>query len=67
MQSNAKCRGYKRHRARLMPRRAGPDALELVLHDNLISQQQREWLERPENYLRPIRIREDLAASGGCR
>ena len=46
---------------------AGPDALELVLHDNQISQQQREWLERPENYLRPIRIREVLAASGGCR
>ena len=37
---------------------AGPDALELVLHDNQISQQQREWLERAENYLRPIRIRE---------
>jgi hypothetical protein len=34
-----------------------PDALELVLHDNQISQEQREWLERPENYLRPIRIR----------
>ena len=37
---------------------AGPDTLELVLHDNWISEQQREWLERPENYLRPIRIRE---------
>lgn len=37
---------------------AGPDALELVLHDNQISQQQRNRLERPENYLRPIRIRE---------
>ena len=37
---------------------AGPDALELVLHDNQITQQLREWLERPENYLRPIRIRE---------
>ena len=34
------------------------DALELVLDGNQISQQQREWLERPENYLRPIRIRE---------
>jgi hypothetical protein len=37
---------------------AEPDALELVLDGNQISQQQREWLERPENYLRPIRIRE---------
>ena len=46
------------------PRRAAhaldavPDPLELVLHDNQISQQQRNRLERPENYLRPIRIRE---------
>ena len=37
---------------------AEPDALELVLDGNQISQQQREWLERPENYLQPIRIRE---------
>ena len=37
---------------------AEPDALELVLDGNQISQRQREWLERPENYLRPIRIRE---------
>ena len=37
---------------------AEPDALTLVLDGNQISQQQREWLERPENYLRPIRIRE---------
>jgi ribosome-associated translation inhibitor RaiA len=36
----------------------GPDALELVLHGNQISQHQREWLERPENYLRPVRVRE---------
>ena len=33
-------------------------ALEIVLDDNRISQHQREWLERPENYLRPIRVRE---------
>jgi ribosome-associated translation inhibitor RaiA len=33
-------------------------ALELVLDGNRISQHQREMLERPENYLRPIRIRE---------
>jgi ribosome-associated translation inhibitor RaiA len=37
---------------------AGPQALELVLDDNKISQNQREWLERPENYLRPVRVRE---------
>ena len=37
---------------------AEPHALELLLDGNQISQQQREWLERPENYLRPIRIRE---------
>ena len=36
----------------------GPEALELVLDDNKISQTQREWLERPENYLRPVRVRE---------
>jgi ribosome-associated translation inhibitor RaiA len=36
----------------------GRDALELVLHGNQISQHQREWLERPENYLRPVRVRE---------
>jgi ribosomal subunit interface protein len=33
-------------------------AMELVQHDDRISQQQREMLERPENYLRPIRVRE---------
>jgi hypothetical protein len=43
---------------------AEPDALELVLDGNQISQQQREWLERPENYLRPIRIREYWRPSG---
>jgi ribosome-associated translation inhibitor RaiA len=36
----------------------GADALEIVLDDNRISQLQREWLERPENYLRPVRVRE---------
>jgi hypothetical protein len=36
---------------------AGPAALELVMRDNQISQEQREWLARPDNYLRPIRIR----------
>jgi hypothetical protein len=39
---------------------AGPDVLELALHENRISQQQREWLERPENYLRPVRLRDYL-------
>jgi hypothetical protein len=33
-------------------------ALEIVLDGNRISQHQREMLERPENYLRPVRIRE---------
>ena len=37
---------------------AGSGALEIVLDDNRISQHQREWLERPENYLRPVRFRE---------
>jgi len=37
---------------------AGPGSLELVLNDNQISQQQRDWLERPENYMRPIHIGE---------
>jgi hypothetical protein len=36
--------------------RTAPDALELLLHDNRISRLQREILERPENYGRPIRI-----------
>lgn len=35
-----------------------PDPLDLVLRDNKISLQQRKRLDRPENYLRPIRIRE---------
>ena len=40
------------------PERAGVNgAFELPLHDNWISQQQREMLERPEHYLRPVRIR----------
>lgn len=34
------------------------DAFEIVLDGNRISQHQREMLERPENYLRPVRIRE---------
>jgi hypothetical protein len=42
----------------------GADVLEIVLDDNRISQLQREWLERPENYLRPIRIREYWRPSG---
>jgi hypothetical protein len=33
-------------------------ALEIVLDGNRISQQQREMFERPETYLRPVRIRE---------
>lgn len=33
-------------------------ALEIVLDNNRISHQMREMLERPENYLRPVRIRE---------
>jgi ribosome-associated translation inhibitor RaiA len=37
---------------------AAPGSLKLVLNDNQISQQQREWLERPKNYMRPICIRE---------
>jgi ribosome-associated translation inhibitor RaiA len=34
------------------------DAVEIVLDGNRISQHQREMLERPENYLRRVRIRE---------
>jgi hypothetical protein len=37
--------------------RAG-DAREILLDDNRISRHQRELMERPENYLRPIRVRE---------
>ena len=37
---------------------AGSGTLELVLKDNQISLHQRKMLERPENYLRPIRVRE---------
>ena len=33
-------------------------AIEIVLDDNRISQHQRELLERPENYLRPVRFRQ---------
>jgi ribosome-associated translation inhibitor RaiA len=36
----------------------GSETLEIVLDDNRISQHLREWMERPENYLRPIRVRE---------
>ena len=36
----------------------GADALEIALDDNRTSHMQGEWLERPENYLRPIRVRE---------
>lgn len=34
------------------------DALEIVLARNHLSHLLREFLERPENYLRPVRIRE---------
>jgi ribosome-associated translation inhibitor RaiA len=37
---------------------AGSSTLELELQDNQISLHQRKMLERPENYLRPIRVRE---------
>jgi hypothetical protein len=37
---------------------AGSSTLEIVLKDNQISLHQRKMLERPENYLRPIRVRE---------
>jgi hypothetical protein len=37
---------------------SGNGALEIVLDGNSISQQQREMLERPEHYLRPVRVRE---------
>lgn len=37
---------------------AGANPLELALDDNRIPQFQREWLQRPENELRPIRVRE---------
>lgn len=43
---------------------AGSSALEIVLDDNRITQQQRECLERPENYLRPIRVREYCGPPG---
>ena len=33
-------------------------AIEIVLDGNRISQHQRELLERPENHLRPIRVRQ---------
>jgi ribosome-associated translation inhibitor RaiA len=39
-------------------------ALDFVLDDNVISHQQREMLERPENYLRPIRMRESWRPPG---
>jgi ribosome-associated translation inhibitor RaiA len=38
--------------------RTAHGALEIALDGNRISQYQREVLERPENYLRPVRIRE---------
>ena len=38
--------------------------LEIALDDNQITQQLREWLERPENYLRPIRVRERWKIGG---
>jgi ribosome-associated translation inhibitor RaiA len=36
----------------------GHGALEIVLDGNRISQHHREMLERPENYLRPVIVRE---------
>jgi ribosomal subunit interface protein len=38
--------------------RSQDHALDVMLDDNRISHHQRELLERPENYLRPVRIRE---------
>jgi ribosome-associated translation inhibitor RaiA len=50
------------------PRVASPpssgDALEIVLEDGRISQLERETLERPENYLRPVPVREYWKPSG---
>ena len=39
-------------------------AVEIVLDGNRISQYQREMLDRPENYWRPVRIREYLRTPG---
>ena len=38
--------------------RSHDHALDVVLDDNRISHLQRELLERPENYLRPVRVRD---------
>jgi ribosome-associated translation inhibitor RaiA len=38
--------------------RVGAEALEIVLDENRISQLQRKLMERPANYLRPVRVRE---------
>jgi hypothetical protein len=43
---------------------AGPEALELVLDDNQISEHQREWLERPETYPTARSSSRVLEASG---
>lgn len=43
---------------RVTEKAIGPSALEVVLDGNRISQHQREMLERPENYLRPVVVRE---------
>jgi ribosomal subunit interface protein len=38
--------------------RSHDDALDILLDDNRVSHHQRELLERPANYLRPVRVRE---------
>jgi ribosomal subunit interface protein len=38
--------------------RSHDHTLDIMLDDNRISHHQRELLERPENYLRPVRVRE---------
>jgi ribosome-associated translation inhibitor RaiA len=39
-------------------RPVGHGALDVVLDGNRISHQEREWLERPENEMRPVVVRE---------
>ena len=43
---------------RVNERPSGNGALEIVLDGNTLSRHQREMLERPEHYLRPVHIRE---------
>jgi ribosome-associated translation inhibitor RaiA len=44
--------------SRVVEKAIGHGALEVVLDGNRISQLQREMLERPKNYLRPVVVRE---------